>query len=77
MIDLSLQKYDVLQVNRRDGRGWLDFSTLRDEADFAQARRILAVGFDHAMPGVEALPADAFRVVRNDGTWNVIAGSRQ
>lgn len=52
----KLQKYDVIQVCR-DGR-WLDFSTLRTEEEFAQARRLV----DQRGAGV--FETAEFRVVR-------------
>lgn len=37
----SFKPYDVLEIKRPDGRGWLDFSTLRDNADLGHATRYM------------------------------------
>lgn len=38
---VTFEPYDVLQVSRDGGKTWLDFSTLRDRADFENAVRIV------------------------------------
>ena len=65
-----LQAYDVLQVER-DGT-WLDFSTLRTEEDFSNARRIMRNGWLDW--NNVRIPAERFRVWRSMGDEVIVQG---
>lgn len=40
----AFEPYDVLQVNRGNGKGWLDFSTLRTESEGVRAQELVERG---------------------------------